>query len=419
MKPPFSWDEHSDQPYQLDSVFKKEYRRGKHLSLAKTALSGLLFLPAALLALPFLRPRPVEETRFVGMVVDPRREPAKTLDALRELGIREIAVRIPMWDETAAEAAETFVKNAGGFDVLFVLMQDREHVENGRLRSETFLKLFKRLSPFGRRFQIGTTVNRAKWGFFGIDEYLEFFRTARQLRDEIFPDLKLIGPSVIDFEYHFTAHALFNFKGVKFDAVNALLYVDRRGAPENLQAGCDLPCKINLLSSLVTLSPRARHPLYITETNWPLAGTAPYAPTSEKECVDEETYASYMVRYFLLALATRQVKTVYWHQLVAPGYGLVDHRDGFTKRPAFAALRTLQRMLENSRFVVLSQKKGLYEMVLEKPDGILRIFWANGRKIPRQFSRVMTLTDRDGNTFEAALLKAGDAPVYLYEKEPA
>jgi len=68
--------------------------------------------------------------------------------------------------------------------------------------------------------------------------------------------------------------------------------------------------------------------LLITEVNWPLKGTAPYAPTSETECVSEEEYRDYMLAYHQMAFATQMVETVYWHQLIAPGYGLIDPRSG-------------------------------------------------------------------------------------------
>jgi len=49
--------------------------------------------------------------------------------------------------------------------------------------------------------------------------------------------------------------------------------------------GLDLVSKIHLLFALATLSPKSTNDIYITETNWPISNTAPYAPTSEKECV--------------------------------------------------------------------------------------------------------------------------------------
>ncbi|WP_345987858.1 glycosyl hydrolase [Sulfurimonas sp. HSL1-2] len=420
MKPPYAWDFHSDQPYQLkDRALKRRLRKAQRASLVKTALSGLLWLPLALLAMPFLRRRPVEASRFTGLIIDPLREPEATLGAVTELDVNELLIRVKLWEPDALEKITAFARNLEGRRLLFVLMQDREHIEDAALRRRSLERTFAALAPFGDRFQIGTTINRAKWGFASVNEYLEFFKTAQQLRDERYPELKLIGPGVIDFEYHFAAHAFFNLRGIRFDAVAALLYVDRRGAPENTQTGCDLPCKINFLSSLVMLSPRAKYPLYLTETNWPLSGTAPYAPTSEKECVDGETYASYMVRYYLLALATQQVATVYWHQLAAPGYGLVDTREGWHKRPGFKAFKTMASLLKEARHIALQQRRDRFEMLLQRPEGLLRIFWTNGTEYTQHFAEPRHFIGRDGNTFTTDALTVSGSPVYLIEKDEA
>ncbi|WP_345969862.1 glycosyl hydrolase [Sulfurimonas sp. HSL1-6] len=420
MKPPYAWDFHSDQPYQLkDRPLKRRLRKAQRASLVKTALSGLLWLPLALLAMPFLRRHPIDAPHFAGLIVDPLRAPDATLKAVASLSVEELLIRVKLWERSELDVIVSFVRQLEGKRLFFVLMQDREHIEDAALRKETLEQTFTALAPFGNRFQIGTTLNRAKWGFASVNEYLDFFKTAQQLRDDAFPGLQLIGPGVIDFEYHFAAHALFNLRGVRFDAVNALLYVDRRGAPENTQAGCDLPCKINFLSSLTMLSPRAKRPLYLTETNWPLTGTAPYAPTSEKECVDEEIYASYMVRYYLLALATQQVATVYWHQLAAPGYGLVDTRDGWRERPAFHAFKTMTSLLKEARHIALQQRRERFEMVLQRPDGLLRIFWTNGEAYTQHFAEPRCFISRDGRTFTTDALAVSGAPVYLIEKDEA
>ena len=73
--------------------------------------------------------------------------------------------------------------------------------------------------------------------------------------------------------------------------------------------------------------------------------------------MDETAQADYLVRYYLLALGTGLVERVFWWQLVARGYGLVDPaapgdpagRDdprGPRRRPAFFALKTLLRELD-------------------------------------------------------------------------
>ena len=190
-----------------------------------------------------------------------------------------------------------------------------------------------------------------------------------------FPHLKLIGSNVIDFELHFTAHTLFNFQNIHFDALGSLLYVDRRGAPENTQMGFNLMGKINLLSTLMSLSPKTANELIITETNWPIKNTAPYAPTSEHECVSEEDYAAFMVRYYLIAFASQKVSCVYWHQLIAPGYGLIDNREGIRKRSAFDAYKTMLSHLSDAQFLRYHNHGENYSLECATPRGNLNIQW--------------------------------------------
>jgi hypothetical protein len=45
------------------------------------------------------------------------------------------------------------------------------------------------------------------------------------------------------------------------------------------------------------------------------------------------------------------VKRIYWWQLVAPGYGLIDSRGkNWRKRPAFFAMKAMVKLLEGSTF---------------------------------------------------------------------
>ena len=74
-----------------------------------------------------------------------------------------------------------------------------------------------------------------------------------------------------------------------------------------------------------------------------LLGTGFWTPTSDEECVDEATQADYLRRYLDLAWRSGCAERVYWWQLVAPGYGLVDDRAGLRPRPAYHALRDLLR----------------------------------------------------------------------------
>ena len=167
------------------------------------------------------------------------------------------------------------------------------------------------------------------------------FKVAQEIRDEKYKDLKLIGPSTIDFEYYYNVRAMFNLYKIKYDKVSSLLYVDRRGAPSNTQYGFfDTKNKIDLLYSLCKLSPKTNDEVYITEVNWPLSNTAPYAPTSEHECVSNEDYSKYMIEYLETVKKSKKIQKVFWHQLIAPGYGLVDNRDDkIIKLPQFYVLK--------------------------------------------------------------------------------
>jgi hypothetical protein len=224
------------------------------------------------------------------------------------------------------------------------ILQDREHIENRVQLTNDMKMIFSTFGDVSQEYQIGNAINRVKWGFFSVNEYLQYFETVQMLRDNSYLSLKLLGPSVIDFEYHFTCRALFNKFNIQFDRLSALLYVDRMGAPENKQYGVfDAGFKMRLLRSLADMSPKVRNKgIYLTEVNWPLSGTAPYAPTSEQECVSEEDYATYMRSYLATAAQSGCIERVYWHQLIAAGYGLIDNRDGnLRKTKAFSVLRQI------------------------------------------------------------------------------
>lgn len=351
MKSPFVWDAYSDQPAVLrDKAYKRAQRRAHRMDFVNMLLTALWVLPLSALNMVWhqLRRRTKSATKYscqFGLCVNLDKGAAQ-FALVEELAVKHLLIRVPLWDIDHINDYADFARGFGNDkQILIALLQDREHIDDTTLLQRDIRTVFAAFDGISSEFQIGNAINRSKWGFFSVDEYLHFYRTVMAVRDAEFPHLRLCGPAVIDFEYHYTARALFNRAPIRYDALTALLYVDRRGAPANTQYGVfDTRRKIDWLAAINRLSRKSSSEIYLTEVNWPLANTAPYAPTSEKECVSESHYAQYMADYLDTCRASGQITRVYWHQLIAPGYGLVDNRhDAVRKMPAFSAFQRMVR----------------------------------------------------------------------------
>lgn len=416
MKKPFIWDSYSDQPSQLkDRAYKKKMRKKEFFSLTKTFLTALISLPVSLVMIPFIKRKHIDSSTFFTLGVDFQREQNETLQLIEELDVESILVRFKLWEIDKLQELKTFLQQLQHKQIILKIMQDREHVEDLALLEKDLRLIFSSLDNLVTIFEIGTTINRAKWGFFSVDEYNRFFKTAYRLKKDEFQNIAIIGSGVIDFEFHFTAHTLFNLFKYSYDGISALLYVDRRGAPENTQMGFSLLDKIALLSTMVWISPKTKTKLYITETNWPLSGTAPYAPTSEYECIDEELYADFMLRYYLLAFASQQVDAVSWHQLIAPGYGLIDNREGLKKRAAYNTYKTMVQHLKNAQFLRMDIKRGYYIFQCAIDQQLLQIHWSlKPQSIQNEAD--FSVYSRDGKELRDKELQVGSSPIYIYIK---
>ena len=350
---PFEWDEYSDQPkIILDKAFKRRMRAQHWPDLLKMFATSGLMLPSAMVAMglksllgPQGPPPRQAPANFFGMGVSLERGDIQ-YDLVAELGVTEVLVRLPLWKLEDLSAYLRFIEgwHRRGCNVMVNLLQDPRTIDDKKNLEHQAREVLSALQGLIGKAQVGNAINRAKWGFYSVSEYLDFFEFFQAGRDTYAPDIKLCGPAVIDFEYHHAARALFNARTIQFDQVSALLYVDRCGHPMNRQLGFfDSTRKIQLLYALASMSLNVKNPkLLITEVNWPLKGTSPYAPTSQTECVSEADYGKYMVAYHQAALATQMVDTVYWHQLLAPGYGLVDNRGGrLQKRESFYLYKSM------------------------------------------------------------------------------
>ena len=344
MKKPFIWDKYSDQPYPIkDKVYKKTMRKKHMWEYIPLFLTNIIMFPLSVVSMYFFKGSKIDEHSFYGMGVDLDKGEVQ-IELIKELGIKYLLVRMPLWEMHRVDEYVVFAKSFGkDKHILLNILQDREHIEDSELLKKDIEIIFDKFSSFVEEYQIGHAINRTKWGFFSMAEYLSWYKHIQEIRDVQYPNLKLIGSSVIDFEFHYTIRTLFNFFSVKYDRFSSLLYVDRRGSPSHTQMGIfDTKNKMNMLYALVKMSPKTTNDIYITEVNWPLSNTAPYAPTSEVECVSESDYTQFMTEYLATAKESGKIQRVYWHQLIAAGYGLVDDRDGkMRKTEAFVKYKRI------------------------------------------------------------------------------
>ena len=263
MKSIFTWDSYSDQPHIItDKKFKKSQKKKFFLEYLKMLFVFMIVFPISFVWQFFMRYPKVQMQLGIGVNLD---KGNIQYDLVKELGVKELLIRMPLWDMARVDEYVDFAKGFGDDkNIMINILQDREHVENLELLRTDIKIIFEKFQSLSSEYQIGSTTNRTKWGFFAVSEYLNFYQAVQRVRDGHFPTLKLIGPSVIDFEYYYTASSLFNLKKIKFDKLSSLLYVDRRGAPDKRQYGFNFKNKINLLASMVCLSPKAANDIYIT-----------------------------------------------------------------------------------------------------------------------------------------------------------
>jgi len=349
------WDRLSDQPHQHAGRWEKLKIR---FADAPEHLGDYL---RVLRALPriYRRYRSLEccskDVLFdgIGLALRPMPEIFEEhLRAIDELGVRRLLIRLHPWDEDHREELRLARALADrGHELAFALPQNRELVRDPSRWKAAIEEIAGLFTPYGSSFQLCQAVNRSKWGIWRPSEYQRLVRNASEILRR-YPGVEILGPSVIDFEFQATiAHLHRPAEGIFFDAVSSLLYVDRRGAPENTQLGLDTRGKVRFLKAICETSPMTTGRSWITEVNWPL-WEGPHSPAGRCVSVDEETQADYLVRYFILTLASGFVERVYWWRLAARGYGLATLQPEGTlrRRPSWHAMRTLVRMLDGARF---------------------------------------------------------------------
>lgn len=348
------WDPYSEQPYPIRhrrSLWTRlRYALGDYLKSTLTTLAALPFLVATQVALsagyrPKAWKRPLNDAKdFAGIAVALHScDGPRLAREINELGVKQVLLRFPIWEFDQIDAYEAFVEAIPDCEIVLCIMQTRAEVLDLPHWRQRLRAVVSRFYPRVRDFQVGQGVNRSKWGFFSTGEYLAFASVAEELRAD-YPGIRLVGPGILDFETIPLLRCLLHGFPIHWDAVGCALYVDRRGGPRNRQLLLfDMKQKILHFAAAIRLARKAKPRFWITEVNWPLSQTAPYAPTHERDCVSEEDAARYLAEYYQDAWETQLVERVYWWQLVAKGFGLIDvEADGqLRRRPAYYAFKRI------------------------------------------------------------------------------
>ena len=422
------WDGLSDQPHQHAGRIERLSVR-----LADTR-HHLREMGAALGALPRVWHRYVELSNNLyskptiltgfGIAIRPwPDDPEGLLGALDLLGVKKVLLRLHPWQESHEdELALASELSRRGFELAFSLPQNRELVKDRERWRASITKISELFAGLGRHFQIGQAINRSKWGVWNVDEYLDLAADAGAVLRQT-DGVELMGPAVIDYELYRTA-GIVNLRreGVVFDILSSLLYVDRRGAPENRQLGFDTVDKVLQVKAIADTARSCGGRSWITEVNWPL-WEGPHSPAGKTVSVDEETQADYLARYYLLALGTGATERVYWWQVIARGYGLMfAEADGaLVRRPSFHALATLHNQLEEATFlgpIKSKEEARLYHFRSATGDPLVVAWTSDNRsatvELPAAVTRQLDRDGREHSTPDGNRVRIDGSPRYFW-----
>lgn len=427
------WDDRSVQA--VSTMVSKE--RHRYYPLSNHLRVALALIPAVgpvarryqdELARAFTRPVAMRDK--IGMALGPvaGRE-ADEAALLAGLGRGPVLLRFYAHESGALNAqtlAAAKTAKADGRSVFIALVQDRRSVADPERWQRFVERWVPALQGVADWMEIGHAVNRVKWGLWDIRDY-------RRLVEPVIaaaPGIRLCGPAVIDFEYHFLPAFLRQVPGGALAALSHHLYVDRRGAPENRQGRFAAVEKFALAKALAGVSEAVDGDrVIVSEVNWPILGTGEYSPVNSPyiipgshrndPSVDEDAYANYLVRYYALALCSGLVDQVYWWRLVARGFGLVDDTEAVWRpRPAYHALATMMREVGDATFVErLDAGPGGWALRFERPGraGVV-LAWAHPGVVEMEMPfNIETVIDRDGRSAEGTSgpVQLSGRPVYL------
>lgn len=424
------WDEKSAQPMIVPGRKEKHLYRD-WIYMFSMVWQGLIALPGIYSGYKKLLlesySKPVLLKNRIGVSLHPHSEYIdKELDLLAQLGNPPVLIRfchhetIADWDRGISLVNHLYAQH---IEVMIAILQDRRALLQPASWEQFLTRIISAIGDKVIHIEITHANNRLKWGIWSSREYAQLMQPALALKHR-YPHIKLTGPACIDFEYLPVIAALGALpRNTVLDALSHLLYVDRRGAPENKQGKFSTLEKCALLKALAQHSSHCRDQVIISEVNWPVKHTGIWSPIGcpyetprwrrEQPGENESDYANYMLRYLAITLCSGHIEQVFWWRLSAHGYGLVDDRNGFQPRLAFHALAHFLTLLGDAEFLKRQETPdGLVALEFRKGQQNIMMLWSfRDGEFPLPDFTYQEAYDRDGNPI--VNLKISGAPIYL------
>jgi tRNA A-37 threonylcarbamoyl transferase component Bud32 len=424
------WDEKSAQP--MIALSRKEKHRERFLSdTLKMIGHGIATLPKLYSTYKTVKQQSFQNSvvlkNRIGVALHPHADYIEQeLKLLGELGNPPVLLRFchhepeHIWLDTIALIKRLY---SDGVEVMVALLQDRQAVLHPEKWDAFLHKIIPEIADRVAHIEITHAYNRIKWGVWNMAELQKLLAPAFELQKQ-FPHIKLTGPACIDFEYLPVIAALKSLpKDYSFSALSHLLYVDRRGAPENPQGVFSTLEKCAMLKALTELSPQCEDKVIISEVNWPVENTGIWSPIvcpyvtpkwKDKPSGESEAdYANFMLRYLAIAICSGHVEQVFWWRLSAKGYGLVDDQDGFRQREAFKALQYFFIRLGDATFIKKwPSHEHTYILEFQNPTQQILMAWSTKGEVKElpNFT-AQSYYARDGESLNKLVIN--ESPVYI------
>jgi len=307
--------------------------------------------------------RYIVPNEYFGVGVAPGPHPAYddfVLNAVKRLGLNIVRIDVGVENKDAQiRLMDRLTAEGIALVVHFVQHADEAKLIHRQVQLQRQWAEFVRyvLSRYQRQIhlvEIGSTVNRPRWSGYSLKSFIATWQIAYPIVKEF--RIPLAGPNITDFEPPYTE--LFLKQILKTaqlpDYYSNNLFAERATEPERYDhkvMGYQLAglLKFNLIKKAKTLkqiaSKYALSSVVSLSAFWTLPRIQRYSVFAELKQAD------YLVRYFVLSIASGALDKAFWGPLICHREGLIDDaEDEYTKREKISYYEKVTGQLSRMTF---------------------------------------------------------------------